>query len=263
MLGGMVRAGLLMVMLMAGVGCGGNAPVGRAVDETPVTRPAAVERVMEVGRSVEGKGIVMHVFGEGSGGLLIIGGIHGSEGTSAFVARRLVELLRERPELWSGRAVAVIPEANPDGLARKMRTNLNLVDLNRNFPAKNWGKTRKGMYWGGEQAASEPETVALMKAFELRRPGRVISIHSMDRPCNNYDGPGEGMAELLAKHNGYPVKGSIGYPTPGSLGSWAGIDQGIAMVTLELPRAASGETAWEGNREGLVGVVEERVESRE
>ena len=32
----------------------------------------------------------------------------------------------------------------------------------------------------------------------------------------------------------YPVEESIGYPTPGSFGTWAGIEKGIPIITLEL-----------------------------
>ena len=51
--------------------------------------------------------------------------------------------------------------------------------------------------------------------------------------------------------NGYEAKDNIGYPTPGSLGSWAGIDRQIPMITLELPRKMGGEEAWEQNRQAL------------
>ena len=32
----------------------------------------------------------------------------------------------------------------------------------------------------------------------------------------------------------YPVEGDIGYPTPGSFGTWAGIEKNIPTITLEL-----------------------------
>ena len=52
----------------------------------------------------------------------------------------------------------------------------------------------------------------------------------------------------MTSHNGYPTMASIGYPTPGSLGSWAGIDRGIPIITLELPARETGPAAWERNR---------------
>ena len=226
------------------------------VESKAATKPVALaEREMVVGKSVEGREIVARVLGAGGNVTLVMGAIHGNEPSSAVVAERLLEHLRAHPELVAGRCVAILTVANPDGLARKIRTNKHFVDLNRNFPATNWAKTRKGMYYGGSAAGSEPETLALMKLFEELKPARVVSIHSMDEPCNNYDGPAKAMAEMMSGLNGYKAKDNIGYPTPGSLGSWAGIDRGIAMVTLELPRKMGGAEAWEGNREALIAVV--------
>jgi murein peptide amidase A len=221
---------------------------------TPIPITAS-EPVITLGRSVEGQPIEMHLFGDGPDATLILAAIHGNEGTSATVARRLIEHLRTHPEAVNGRTVAVVPVANPDGLGRRLRTNKNLVDLNRNFPAANWARTRKGQYFGGERAASEPETVAVLAAIERVQPVRIISIHSMDKPCNNYDGPARDLAELMKRRNGYVVKDNIGYPTPGSLGSWAGIDRGIPIITLELPRSTQGEPAWEQNREALLSAI--------
>ena len=36
-----------------------------------------------------------------------------------------------------------IPCLNPDGMSKNTRTNSNGVDLNRNFPTKNWGRTKE------------------------------------------------------------------------------------------------------------------------
>ena len=39
----------------------------------------------------------------------------------------------------------------------------------------------------------------------------------------------------MANHSGYPVVESIGYPTPGSFGTFAGKIRQIPVITLELP----------------------------
>jgi protein MpaA len=59
----------------------------------------------------------------------------------------------------------------------------------------------------------------------------------------------------MASANGYAVKGWIGYPTSGSLGSWAGADLGIPVVTLELPASTSGADAWEKNRAAILRFI--------
>ena len=42
------------------------------------------------------------------------------------------------------------------------------------------------------------------------------------------------MVERISKIMNYPIEESIGYPTPGSFGTWAGIEKGILTITLEL-----------------------------
>ena len=73
---------------------------------------------------------------------------------------------------------------------------------------------------------------------------------------NNFDGPAEELAQTMSRHNEYSVLKSIGYPTPGSFGSWAGIDRQIPTITLELPSDASGPIAWQENREALLSAIQ-------
>ena len=42
------------------------------------------------------------------------------------------------------------------------------------------------------------------------------------------------ISQKISKIIGYPVEESIGYPTPGSFGTWAGIEKNIPTITLEL-----------------------------
>jgi len=251
-----------------------NAPSGRMTIGPPATAPlpappvatrAVALEAVEIGRSVEGRPLTMYVFGRPGDGTIgvpaadgptfILGGIHGNEPTSAAVCRELVDFLRTHPDAWAGRRVCVLPEANPDGLTRRLRANKNLVDLNRNFPAANWKKRPHGWTYGGDAPGSQPETCALIETIERLRPVRIVSVHSMDQPCNNYDGPAEALARRMAAVNGYPVRASIGYPTPGSLGSWAGVDRRMPVVTLELPAAAPAARSWAANRDALLAVV--------
>jgi protein MpaA len=202
--------------------------------------------------------LTLEIFGDGPDRALIFGGIHGSEPTSAVVAERLADHLRIHWELFDGKTVAILARANPDGLARGTRTNANGVDLNRNFPASNWRLTGRGRFFGGSAPASEPETRAIIRAVEHVRPGRIISIHSTGRGthCNNFDGPARALAEAMARHNRYPVKATMGYPTPGSFGTWAGIDRKIATITLELPNDLAGRRCWRDNLDALYAFLE-------
>jgi protein MpaA len=251
---------LIALALLSSTGCA----VGHgAVAARPLARPTASPspdipyvEATEVGRSVEGRPLVLHEFGRGTCDLLVVGGIHGNEPGSAVVCEELVKYLQADPAALMGRCVAVLPAANPDGLASRLRTNKNLVDLNRNFPASNWQKTRKTSFYGGDAPASEPETQAMLDMLARLGPRAIISVHAMAQPCNNYDGPAEPLAQRMSVTNGYPVRSNIGYPTPGSLGSWAGVDRQIPIVTLELPARQPGQEGWKDNREALLAAID-------
>jgi murein peptide amidase A len=211
----------------------------------------------QIGTSVENRPLLIHTFGNGRTRLLILAGIHGSEGTSTFVAEHLLDYLIDHPQLLKGKTLVLYPRANPDGLSRGIRTNANHVDLNRNFPANNWKRLRTPGYDNGPNPLSEPESRALHSFIEEFEPSVIISIHSIDRARqqNNYDGPAKYLADAMAPHNHYPVTANIGYPTPGSLGSWAGNDRQIATITLELPRTQAGPDAWMDNKEALLAAI--------
>ncbi|MEX0724683.1 MAG: DUF2817 domain-containing protein, partial [Planctomycetaceae bacterium] len=188
----------------------------------------------------------LQLFGNGPEPVLIFAGIHGDEENSVELIHHLLTTLEHNPESYQGRAVGIIAVTNPDGFAVNRRTNLHDVDVNRNFPARNWAVGKPGRYFGGKEHSSEPETQAIIKAVELLSPARIVSIHAISRGRhgNNYDGPGETIAELMAQHNGYQVLKTIGYPTPGSFGSWAGVDRQIPTITLELPHDLKGDATW-------------------
>ncbi len=231
-----------------------TAPPARVARQTPA-RPALPPRRVEVGRSVAGRPIELTLFGTDGERVLICGGIHGSEPTSADLAEMLVRHVRAHPELAAGRLVAILPRANPDGLVAGTRHNARGVDLNRNLPAENWRRHPAGRH--GRRAGSEPETQALLTAIRLVRPERILSIHSIarGRHCNNFDGPAENWARRMAAFNGYPIEPSMGYPTPGSFGSWAGVDRAVPIVTLELPRDLSAEACWRENARALLAFI--------
>ncbi len=250
-----------------------SGPTGPAIEPQagPTTAPAEAHdrpadarllipdhgQSLTIGESASGRPIDLYVFGEGGETTLILGGIHGNEPTSSDVAIELVCYLQQHPEAYAGRCVMIAPSVNPDGLAARKRGNINGIDINRNFPAANFPRTQVARFAGGRQPVSEPETRAIMDAVQHARPAKIISLHSIrrGRHGNNYDGPARALAEEMARHNGYPVLPTMGYDTPGSLGSWTGVDQQVATITLELPRDADGAACWNETRESLLAAI--------
>lgn len=170
--------------------------------------------------------------------LLIFASIHGNEGeTTAALSLALRHLGAPSPHC------AVVLAANPDGLLRGTRGNARGVELNRNFPTSDW---RAGPIMHretmddpqdvalspGEAPGSEPETQALMALIRDLEPEAVIALHA-PLACID-DAHGSALGQWLADRTGMPFVRDVGYPTPGSFGTW-GSEQGIPVVTYEFP----------------------------
>jgi protein MpaA len=200
----------------------------------------------ELGRSAEGRPILGTTLGgTGPGALLVVGGVHGDEPASVeavvALAQRLLAGLPPTAPL------VLVPALNPDGLARSSKNSARDVDLNRNFPARNWRAAHAPGYFPGAAPLSEPETRLLEALVDAHAVRGVVAVHA-PFACVNYDGPPSALrwAREVAAACGWPARGDLGYPTPGSLGSWLGLDRGLPILTLELPpgpHAAFGQAA--------------------
>ncbi|HWU42331.1 MAG TPA: DUF2817 domain-containing protein, partial [Bdellovibrio sp.] len=148
--------------------------------------------------------------------ILFVGGVHGDEPEGVRLAMELRSWLQKNENTHSW---ILIPCINPDGYSRKQRTNANGVDLNRNFPSRDWSPEAKApRYYPGPSPGSEREVQALIKLIEDEKPQLIVHFHSWE-PCVVYTGaPGKRAAEILATGTGYESREDIGYPTPGSLG---------------------------------------------
>jgi len=89
-------------------------------------------------------------------------------------------------------------------------------------------------YDPGPAPLSEPETALLAGLVEEAAIDAIVAVHA-PFACVNFDGPARDWADAVAQASGWPVRADIGYPTPGSLGSWWGGDRGQPILTLELP----------------------------
>lgn len=121
------------------------------------------------------------------------------------------------------------------------------MDLNRNFPSKDWQPmpvTHRStiedqsdvVLSTGTHAASEGETRALLALIADLKPDAVVALHA---PLACIDDANESaLGRRLAERTGMPLVRDVGYPTPGSFGSW-GSDNGVPVVTYEFPLAAT------------------------
>lgn len=175
--------------------------------------------------------------------VLIIGVFHGDEPQGKYLIEKYLSLPAHQVEAINSNLL-FIPCLNPDGLQFGTRTNANGVDLNRNFPTKNWGGVNvaadgntecqdSSLYYGGTSPASETETQFVIDIIKKYQPKLILTLHAPYKIVN-YDGPAEEIAQKISDIIGYPVEESIGYPTPGSFGTYCGAERNIPVITLEL-----------------------------
>ncbi len=157
--------------------------------------------------------------------ILIVGVFHGDEPQGEYFINKYLQLKREALK----NSLYFIPRLNKNN----KRTNANGVDLNRNFPTKNWVKSRRDDYFGGDKPSSEKETKFLVDLINKNSFDAIITIHAPYKIIN-YDGEAHEIACKISEILGYPVQSDIGYPTPGSFGTYCGKERNIPTITIEI-----------------------------
>lgn len=187
---------------------------------------------------------------------LILCGVHGDEITPVKFCFDILNDIKKSPELIKDNLIVLAPIVSPDSFMKKYptRTNARGIDVNRNFPTKDWNKKAIKLWkqrygsnkrrYPGRKALSEQETIFQVNIINRYKPSKIISVHS-PLTLIDYDGPSTGhkhgtQAELLLiqmsdkagkyKINNYPF-------FTGSLGNWAGNERNIPTYTLELPNS--------------------------
>ena len=188
----------------------------------------------ELGKSVLGNSI--NLYHAHPAHLLVLGGVHGDESEGIFLAHLL---MREG-------AVPVIPCLNPDGALLRQRWNARNVDLNRNLPTPDWSpEASNPRYPPGSEPGSEPETRAFLSALKRVGATIVLSLHSYKETFLESERGPEAMPQEInaavarfSEAVGVERRQSVGYPTPGALGSF-GRARGLLVLTYELRRGSS------------------------
>ncbi|MBD64297.1 MAG: hypothetical protein CME62_03770 [Halobacteriovoraceae bacterium] len=210
-----------------------------------------------VRNSFLGNPIIWKVFGdetrEHANTTLILCGVHGDEITPVKFCFDVLKDLTENPEVIGDNLVIVAPLVTPDSFLKKYptRTNARGIDVNRNFPTKDWEDKAISLWknryrsdkrrFPGKKPHSEHETVFQINLIKLYNPQKIISVHA-PLTLIDYDGPAEGESagkQLLIQMSDRAGKYKVNdYPFfTGSLGNWAGNERKIPTYTLELPNS--------------------------
>lgn len=167
--------------------------------------------------------------------VLALGLIHGDEPLAGEMSvdwtERLAALEKHR-STWR-----FLPILNPDGLIKKTRMNAGGVDLNRNFPTRDWNDDAVA-YWEksakkdprrfpGEGAGSEPETKCVIAHIKEFRPDFIVSAHTPYKVLD-FDGP----KMSFPKYKDLPWRALGNFP--GSLGRYMWRDYKVPVLTVEL-----------------------------
>lgn len=204
-----------------------------------------------LGSSTLGRPIESLTLTRGPRRILLLAGVHGDEPEAYLFLERFVNegAWRDFDTLLD---LHVVTRVNPDACEAKTRVNANGVDLNRNLPTRDWSpEAREARYFPGKFAGSEIENRVLMDLVETSEWNGIVSFHSWE-PCINYNGPARAWAEVFSKHSGCRVTDHIGYPTPGSFGTWSGSERNIPTLTVEIQEKATPEDVWQTHARALV-----------
>jgi protein MpaA len=171
--------------------------------------------------------------------VLILGGVHGDEIEGVQAAYGLLDHFLKN---FSYKLkLTLVPAFNLDGVLAKTRQNKNGVDLNRNLPTQDWtSKVLNPRYFPGPSSNSEIENQFLTQFIEKEKPRIIYSLHSWN-PLLNINGKCRKEAEAINRITGYQIQEDIGYPTPGCLGTYCGLERDIPTLTYEIQRGLAGE----------------------
>ena len=182
----------------------------------------------QLGRSYEGRPIrVVHVAGAGPR-ILVVGCIHGNE-CEGIEVTRLLAGSRPDADLW------LVHQLNPDGYARRSRTNAHGVDLNRDF-----------------LAATQRETRIARKLILRLRPAVTIWFHQPQAVVRAW-GPSRATARRYARLAGVPYR-SLAWPS-GSASRW---QNGLGQVSfvVELPPGELPDAVARRHADAVLGLTE-------
>ncbi|OUU76214.1 MAG: hypothetical protein CBC29_00410 [Methylococcaceae bacterium TMED69] len=191
-----------------------------------------------IGRTIDKLAINAFFFGTGKPRVLIIGGVHGDEKEGVALSYGLMAEFAKSYPLKFG--LTVIPCLNLDGFLKNTRQNSNGVDLNRNLPTNDWrADYDQKRFYPGKTANSEPENIALVDFIQQHPLIFIISLHSYKKELLNINGDCNPVDQSIHEALNIKLERDMGYPTPGCLGTFTGLERSIPTITYELLRGSN------------------------
>jgi protein MpaA len=218
----------LLAVLAATMGLSGFARAEPLqIAPVPVARAAKVHWML-LGRSAQGRPILVARVGDPNGPrVLVFGCIHGNETAGIPIARSLEHVVTA-DDLW------IVPDVNPDGVARGTRQDARGVDLNANW-SSGWQQGGRPFdpYYGGLRPFSERETRIARDLILHFHPRLTVWYHQHMDVVWAY-GPSTSAGRLYARASGMRL---YHHPwLPGTSTNWQNHHlPASASVTVELP----------------------------
>ncbi len=230
-------------------------------------------------RSVAGRDVLFYTIGNGPKKILFVSAIHGNEVGTTKLTYELMNYLYHSQNQWSALTFIVIPCLNVDGYNQALarpdylnggrigRLNANNVDLNRNFPTKDFQTTSDWTHgkkyqertevFCGKEGGSEPEIAALLNLIKKEQITTYFAFHSAGRDVTGNDNPiAQRLARLFSEKTGYRLCDLTEWKElkqTGTAKAWCD-EQGMSYVEVEASSRRGSD--WKNQRDGLIACIE-------
>lgn len=229
-------------------------------EPTPV-REAATPAWTRIGTSIRGKPIEAVTLGSGPRRVYVIGGMLGDEPEGPAAAEKLPGLMLGDLIAESGEraTIRIVRDMNPDGTSSGTRGNTRGIDLNRNWPSRDYRPETRPAANSGRRAASELEVNVVLDDLKAFKPDVVVVLGSAatgrgpavvcpDRATAAYDF----SAAARGEDPRWVVDRAPSPVLPGSVQSLVGKDMKKSVLTVDLRRGSDAATNARAIRAGLL-----------
>jgi hypothetical protein len=261
---------LLLLIPLASCSSLPSVPAPWDPTESQATEPsqpadAAAPGWVQMGTSVRGKAIEAVNLGNGPRRIYVIGGIHGDEpdgpaAASKLPAALLADFISEPGERVT---VRLVRDMNPDGTSSGMRGNTRGIDLNRNWPSRDFRPEQLPGANAGRRAASELEVSTIRADLAAFKPDLVIIFGTAATgrgPEVSFVGRSPAPAyDFSAGARGTDPKWRVLRDqrriVPGSIESLVGLDMGKTVLAVDFKRGSDVAANVKAVRAGLIGIA--------